>query len=58
VLVDALAILSSAEMRVGRAEAAGPCEEELVAAAANGHAAAAAAQGMEAAKGKLLSKVP
>lgn len=59
-LRDALALLSSPELRVGRGGKEGAdsvTEEELVTAAANGHAAAAAQQGMEAAKGRLLSKM-
>jgi hypothetical protein len=60
VLRDALALLSSPNLRVGRGGKEGAdavTEEELVTAAANGHAAAAAQQGMEAAKGRLLCKM-
>lgn len=58
VLRDALLLLASPELRVGRGASAGDAvsEEEMASAAANGHAAAAAAAGIEAAKGRLLSK--
>jgi len=58
VLRDALFVLRCAEMKVGRGVRNGDVtEEEMATAAANGHVAAAAAAGLEAAKDRLLSKM-
>jgi hypothetical protein len=58
VLRDALFVLSCPEIKVGRGIGSSDVtEEEMLTAAANGHATAAAAAGLEAAKERLLSKV-